>query len=288
MTDGSHSVPPDVRDEVVETEAFCPGCGYNVRGLSRSAKCPECATPVWTALSEQLLAYADPAWLETLGGGTRWLSIALGVMAVSAGVRWLVGYLLSEDAKHAVFLVGITVAAACVFWGVWRITTLNPADLGREPPGSPRRIARVAMLIGLIDVALTVALWQTAVGPGILIALNVLASPVGVAGAIAAWGLTRHFETMARRADDDFAARRALLYRRGFLVSWTVGALCSLMAAAGAAPVACLLLPAGCSLLGFGVLILLMPMYLAGRLKESLTRARALRDRRIAEPGAFR
>ena len=239
MTDGSHSVPPDVRDEVVETEAFCPGCGYNVRGLSRSAKCPECATPVWTALSEQLLAYADPAWLETLGGGTRWLSIALGVMAVSAGVRWLVGYLLSEDAKHAVFLVGITVAAACVFWGVWRITTLNPADLGREPPGSPRRIARVAMLIGLIDVALTVALWQTAVGPGILIALNVLASPVGVAGAIAA-------------------------------------------------PVICLLLPAGCSLLGFGVLILLMPMYVAGRLKESLTRARELRDRRIAEPGAFR
>ena len=287
MTDGSHSAPPDVGDDVVETEAFCPGCGYNVRGLSRSARCPECATPVWTALSEQLLAYADPAWLETLGVGTRWLSIALVVMAVSAGVRWLVGYFLSEDAKHAVFLVGITVAAACVFWGVWRITTLNPAELGREPLGSPRRIARVAMLIGVIDVALTVALWQTAAGPGILITMNVLASPVGAAGAVAAWGLTRHFETIGRRADDRFAARRAVLYRRGFLISWAICAVCSAVAPSGAAPAVCLLLPAACCLLGFGVLILLMPTYVAGRLEESLTRARELRDRRIGEPGAF-
>lgn len=53
-----------VEHERVATDLSCLYCGYNLRTLSTSAKCPECGNPVFESFRRTQLATADPEWVR--------------------------------------------------------------------------------------------------------------------------------------------------------------------------------------------------------------------------------
>ena len=50
----------------------CHRCAYNLRGLQRRGRCPECAAPIEVSVAGDALQFADPVWLANLALGARW------------------------------------------------------------------------------------------------------------------------------------------------------------------------------------------------------------------------
>ncbi len=75
----SRAMSPPTSTEAIKYDLSCPRCGYNLRGLSPTGMCPECAQAIRFALREKLLRYADPNWIR---------AIRLGVVCE---MSWLVG-----------------------------------------------------------------------------------------------------------------------------------------------------------------------------------------------------
>src|SRR5690242_2831255 len=78
--------PPQLSAEwVVETDALCRRCGYNLRGLPLDGRCPECATPVGLSLRGDLIRFSDPRWSARVVGGLAvvfWASIVMVGLSV--------------------------------------------------------------------------------------------------------------------------------------------------------------------------------------------------------------
>lgn len=107
------------------SDAFCPRCDYNLKGLSPGNKCPECGslivTPARATAQDENITAAPRTYLVTLAAGLGIMTLA-GIMAVLlapqrrptsinwvvltgvlAGLFWLVGsFIVTIPAPHAV------------------------------------------------------------------------------------------------------------------------------------------------------------------------------------------
>src|SRR5262245_32299566 len=63
----------------VTADSPCRKCGYNLRGLSVSGRCPECGTPVGLSVHGDLLRFSNPRWVRGLQRGVRLIIAALAV-----------------------------------------------------------------------------------------------------------------------------------------------------------------------------------------------------------------
>ena len=54
---------------VIEVDTECIHCGYNLRGLTRDGRCPECSAPTDDPLRGNLLRHADPDRLDRVSFG---------------------------------------------------------------------------------------------------------------------------------------------------------------------------------------------------------------------------
>ncbi len=67
---------------MIDHDLPCVGCGYNLRGLSVDARCPECAAAIGPSRdahrqgAARLLHLGGRRWLLTLGAGTACLFLA--------------------------------------------------------------------------------------------------------------------------------------------------------------------------------------------------------------------
>src|SRR5947207_16013402 len=70
-----------------DLDVRCCKCGYNLRGLGRESRCPECGQPVTDSLSEQFSE--GPTWLRTLSIGSLLIGVgvALGVAGAAPAIR---------------------------------------------------------------------------------------------------------------------------------------------------------------------------------------------------------
>ena len=68
--------PADARFDdagTVVVDQTCRRCGYNLRGLHRDGRCPECGAPVGLSIKGDLLRFAHPDWVEELARGSRFI-----------------------------------------------------------------------------------------------------------------------------------------------------------------------------------------------------------------------
>jgi hypothetical protein len=127
----------------------CHRCGYNLRTLAPSARCPECSTPIASSLDVTLLRYADPSWTQAL-------ALALGLMIFSVVFQTLqlltlLLFLKSQDLwMFATLLMKGYQFVVPLFWlGVY---LLGQRNLLTDPPSrrfSLRRAMRIAALLNL-------------------------------------------------------------------------------------------------------------------------------------------
>jgi hypothetical protein len=118
---------------VIEYDLPCRTCGYNLRGLAVSARCPECDTAVARSLHGQRLCYSDPRWVRTMARGMRLISVT-GLLALAyVAARYLVPLMVNASettlgkalavAAPAIVLIigGMGIAGLCM------VTSRDPA-----------------------------------------------------------------------------------------------------------------------------------------------------------------
>lgn len=138
----------------VAGDLACRQCGYNLRTLSKEAKCPECGTSVEQSWRGEWLLYSDPAWLERIATGLKWL--------VSATLLWLlsipvsaaavaVANALSPGTRGMVFnissVINRVIALAAVIgcaYGLWEFTKPEPNRLRSASDLDLRRFVRAS------------------------------------------------------------------------------------------------------------------------------------------------
>ena len=138
------SAPPD------PAAVVCMGCDYDLRGLPRSANCPECGLPVArSGRANQWLWHAPPRWLASLSRGA---VLVLAAVAVTALLPFAPGAWLGGVPVEAFLtaVCGVLVAAAALYAsGVWLLT--RPQARFAPAGGVVRLAARCAAFLPLLS-----------------------------------------------------------------------------------------------------------------------------------------
>jgi len=140
--------PLPADSEVISADLHCVRCGYNLRGLSRSGRCPECNTPIPRSLRVQTLGSHNDDWRRDVRDGALIVSVTYAVEvlkdALVVGAPWLklppvvlVG-LISTGAHLTLY------AIECV--GIWLLVKPEPRSMDRKSIAEAAWIRRLYLL----------------------------------------------------------------------------------------------------------------------------------------------
>ncbi|TWT44277.1 hypothetical protein RAS1_06870 [Phycisphaerae bacterium RAS1] len=144
----------------IERDLYCTACGYNLRGLIRSGRCPECAEAVERSFQSAALALVDPR--------RRW-RIAAALLAAGAAVplslvlAMLAARVIPPSTGSGIFL-GL-IAAAAMTAGTWVLLPRRPAG-GPDEDAWVRRAAHTVGIAAII-VAAVLALLLSPLAPAL-------------------------------------------------------------------------------------------------------------------------
>lgn len=175
----------------------CLQCGFDLRGMSRDADCPECGLDVKSSLDQQLLKFASPQWVEALAGGMNWLMISV---LLTFGLSCLGGTFTAFSGGFGIFAhLGnalLLIPGAVAFYAMWRLTTPEPDALVQHDHPA-RRVLRIALVVGFIASILGVAMSAVSVS-------SAGCSEVigGMAGIVVLFGLFVYLNALALRLPD--------------------------------------------------------------------------------------
>lgn len=134
----------------IDQNLRCHHCGYNLRGLQESGRCPECGRAVGESLADGPLREADPAWLRAVAE-------VVGFTALLLHAAWLAGRVphvpTAARARRLAVACPASYAAMSVLGliGSWALR----AD------AAPGVTATLAVLVGLALLAF-LAIWVLA------------------------------------------------------------------------------------------------------------------------------
>lgn len=131
----------------IDDDVNCLSCGYNLRGLDREGRCPECGVAIGRSVHGNLLRYCDPGWVGRLSTGMN--LIVWGII-----VGFLTNCVASNIESPAAIFVGL-MPLMLYFAGIWMPTTPDPAKV--SPDSSHFDLAAIARWSAVVNVALATA-----------------------------------------------------------------------------------------------------------------------------------
>lgn len=194
----------------IAVNLLCVRCGYNLRGMTVNATCPECGTSVAKSDTPDRLIYARPEFLHDMIGGLENLlaSGPLAIALLAAAVALMTQIEPPEWIAALLAWSSLMPAVALHTRGWWRLTN---QPLG-QPEDEPARWARLVTRACASNAGLIAFLWMPAMLldddlVGVLFLLMVCVVAVGALSALA------YAHTLAGRAP----SRTLLKWLRGLI-----------------------------------------------------------------------
>jgi serine/threonine protein kinase len=161
---GTYGTPEPVVDLPLQADVACAQCGYNLRGLAGSGKCPECGRAIRDSLFRDRLIFADEQWLRVVTAGVT--TIAWGVAAVTVLYLFLGPFMFlvmsiagrGDSIGYALAVANFLLAplfAAVFLGGVFAVTAREPVQPSGTQPTVLRWLLRGAAAVACILTALT-------------------------------------------------------------------------------------------------------------------------------------
>ncbi len=162
---------PINRGELILDDRACVSCGYSLKGIPASGKCPECGHLVRRSVKanryDDSLVNAPLGWLRALSTGAYFLALS--------GFGFLVGYVglaFSPAPPLSVVLLLLTLASAAGWWvGVWMCTRPRPVN-SHTTIAPEREWARLRLIARISQAG-----WGLAM---VIAAVQAVMSPVGM------------------------------------------------------------------------------------------------------------
>ncbi|MBI3834960.1 MAG: hypothetical protein HY287_11575 [Planctomycetes bacterium] len=222
----------------------CAHCGYNLRGLVREMRCPECGTPVGQSFHGKLLRFADSHWLRRVRIGTSLkLWNILFVILLTGGLI----FLRSVGAPRFFSLLVLIVIATLGVAAAFLITSPEPSAVMEESGLSLRRVIRASaicvfvggILQNVADIGGTIRSVPSiaASSKAAHILLFVFGALLQLAGIAQMFGEFVYFRRFARRIPDPKLEQSTSTVMWGLVISYaailavgTIGAVIGIMA----------------------------------------------------------
>ena len=209
----------------ITTDIPCISCGYNLRTLAVSARCPECGQPV-ESTTRYALVFANPTWLKALRDGAAilaWTPVALfGVDLLAVGA-WLLARYNHADMTTLLIVLLVALAHFAAFYafavGTGKLTRVEPTSRVR----ARRFAARAACMCPLALFVLGVLLSTGSPLVAILVSAVPLLWPMFLAV---------HAKSLGRRSFSPVVARTASVVVWAGGISTGLLLLCAIVAGA--------------------------------------------------------
>ncbi len=165
----AHPAGATLQSDTVGDDVICLQCGYNIRGLPRGGRCPECGTPFQRSLQGNLLRYSSPAYLATLNRGVFLILAAIAAQVICTIGGWILIGLLTrrgwtDVARVSELLLSTASTGLSVvsLIGWWLFSAPDPAFVGAGAGTTARKVVRTtvaaaAVLTAMVTVADTLA-----------------------------------------------------------------------------------------------------------------------------------
>lgn len=213
----------------VLTDTPCRQCSYNLRGLPKDGRCPECGTPIGVSIWGEMLRFSHPRWLRQVSDGAMmilWGLLVSFIVSIAAGI-----VMSHEPVIRQVF---IALGSLVGVIGTWQMTSPDPSGIGEKPGLTARKLVRIAVTCG---VAANVAqmLVRSGINPLFVAGFTALCSIVSVVGEYAK---LHYIGLLAARLPDDALRDRANFLKWAMAVCYGGVALVAIAAVLAAASVA--------------------------------------------------
>jgi hypothetical protein len=212
LAEAAHPSPPPPLP--LEEDVPCAGCGYNLRGLRPTGRCPECGTLVHVSIIRRRARRPrpppDPRWARDVVEGAAASLVAFGLLVAVSVVpnEWTITPYsrlpVSKTPGRVVLLCVCSLAWVAAWYSAWKLGRLPPA--GERSRGFVRFwMARWGLTVyGLIPFLIPLSLAVADSSVAVLVLVMLLC---GVAGGVA---LLLTVAALFRRIERPWAAYGAV------------------------------------------------------------------------------